>query len=248
MPLRLHLGSGNVMVLGQAGDSGHHAHRAAQLAWSAHRPLRLSVDDGEQTTRFVVLAPQQRHRIRGEGQPVAHLFIDCGARIWRRWLADGGSVAAPDIPLTEALSQALDHAPGAVVLSKLARRWRECCLPGLPDASPDDPRILRAAMRIDADPAADNLSYRALAQGVALSPSRFLTLFREQQGMPVRNYVLWRRLLMAVSLLREGNPVTEAAHQSGFADAAHLSRSFRRVIGASPSELRRAEWTLDGRD
>jgi AraC-like DNA-binding protein len=50
--------------------------------------------------------------------------------------------------------------------------------------------------------------------------------------------VLWRRLLLAVQRLEGGDSVTAAAHAAGFADAAHLSRSFRKVIGAAPSELR----------
>ena len=48
---------------------------------------------------------------------------------------------------------------------------------------------------------------------------------------------VWRRLLLAVEKLRGGASVTDAAHDSGFSDAAHLSRSFRRILGATPSDL-----------
>ena len=62
-------------------------------------------------------------------------------------------------------------------------------------------------------------------------------LFREATGLPVRNYLLWRRLLEATARLQAGEGVTATAHATGFADAAHLSRSFRRMIGAAPSSL-----------
>ena len=70
-----------------------------------------------------------------------------------------------------------------------------------------------------------------------LSVSRYAERFRAATGMPVRNYLLWRRLLLAVEKLRGGASVTDAAHESGFSDAAHLSRSFRRILGATPSDL-----------
>ena len=34
-----------------------------------------------------------------------------------------------------------------------------------------------------------------------------------------------------------GVSVTEAAHSAGFSDAAHMTRTFRRMLGTSPSEL-----------
>jgi AraC-like DNA-binding protein len=34
-----------------------------------------------------------------------------------------------------------------------------------------------------------------------------------------------------------GHSLTEAAYQGGFADAAHFSRTFRRMFGLPPSQL-----------
>ncbi|TXH64984.1 MAG: AraC family transcriptional regulator, partial [Lysobacteraceae bacterium] len=63
----------------------------------------------------------------------------------------------------------------------------------------------------------------------------FADLFRTQIGLPVRKYILWRRLILALEHLKRGDSVTAAAHNAGFSDCAHLSRSFHRAYGTMPS-------------
>lgn len=76
-----------------------------------------------------------------------------------------------------------------------------------------------------------------LAQAVNLSESRLAHLFKEQTGTPIRRYVLWLKLRRAIKMIIAGSSFTNAAHQSGFADSAHLSRTYRQMFGISPSEL-----------
>jgi len=82
-----------------------------------------------------------------------------------------------------------------------------------------------------------NLSVKTLADISGLSPSRFMHAFTESVRVPVRPYILWMRLQQAACDLRNGASVTEAAHGAGFSDAAHLTRTFRRMLGATPSDL-----------
>jgi len=56
-------------------------------------------------------------------------------------------------------------------------------------------------------------------------------------GTPLRPYVRWLRLQHAARELVSGRSVTQAAHVAGFADAAHLTRTFRRMLGATPRVL-----------
>ena len=44
----------------------------------------------------------------------------------------------------------------------------------------------------------------------------------------------------AVEAIAAGVSLTEAAHEAGFADSAHFSRTFRRMFGVAAAALRLA--------
>lgn len=101
-----------------------------------------------------------------------------------------------------------------------------------------DARIARAVDYIEAH-LADELSVAAVASVAAMSPSWFQTSFRAVMGVPVFAYVRERRLKRARILLSDRRlSLAQIAHACGFADAAHLSRSFKARYGASPSQVR----------
>jgi AraC-like DNA-binding protein len=62
-------------------------------------------------------------------------------------------------------------------------------------------------------------------------------VFTESVGVPVRPYLLWLRLQRAACDLVNGASVTTAAHAAGFSDAAHLTRTFRRMLGTTPTDI-----------
>jgi AraC-like DNA-binding protein len=72
-----------------------------------------------------------------------------------------------------------------------------------------------------------------VASHLALSEGRFLHLFREQMGIAWRPYLLWRRMICAISAMMKGRSATEAAYIAGFSDSSHLSRTFRAHFGMS---------------
>ena len=58
-----------------------------------------------------------------------------------------------------------------------------------------------------------------------------------QTGTSFRAYLLWTRLNVAIQFAMAGRSWTEAAHAAGFADSAHLTRTFRRMFGMNPAAL-----------
>jgi len=145
----------------------------------------------------------------------------------------------------------LDATAVAGAMSRLDRAWRHegsdeavraVCMQlvhevsGTASREPSDARVLAAIeyihQRVD-----QPVSLSEVAGAAKLSPERFRHLFVEQTGMPLRTYVLWRRLLHVWTLLMKGETLSGAAHAAGFADAAHLSRTARTMFGLAPSVL-----------
>lgn len=72
---------------------------------------------------------------------------------------------------------------------------------------------------------------------VHLSRNALERLFKKQTGVSIRKYRLWNRQFEAAKNRARGDSLTSAAINAGFADAAHYSKTYRSVIGYSPSNL-----------
>ncbi len=101
-----------------------------------------------------------------------------------------------------------------------------------------DPRIVRTVALIKAD-VSSNLSAEYLAEQAGLSVPRLTQLFRETLGISMRRYRQWHRLFVTTCGVARGLSLTDAAIEAGFTDSAHLSHTFRSIIGMKPSEMLR---------
>lgn len=114
------------------------------------------------------------------------------------------------------------------------------------EATPRHPAVDDALRLLPSLVAAGPVSGTDLATQVGLSVSRLTHLFTDQVGIPLRRYVLWSRLRLAVMRVQAGDDLTGAAHGAGFSDSAHLTRTTREMFGLPPSVLsRHVSWDLD---
>ena len=79
-------------------------------------------------------------------------------------------------------------------------------------------------------------------EAIGLSDAHLQALFVRDVGVPIRTFRLWRRLLVAIASCLHADS-TRAAHSAGFADLAHFSRTCRKMLGSSPTELRQGYLT-----
>ena len=108
----------------------------------------------------------------------------------------------------------------------------------MPSRDDLDPRVMNTLSQLSRGALAGTTpSLQLIARDIALSSSRLRHIFAEQLGLSMQSYLLWQRLLNAIELSARGLSLTQAAHDAGFADAAHLTRTFRRMFGVKPSEV-----------
>jgi AraC-like DNA-binding protein len=86
-----------------------------------------------------------------------------------------------------------------------------------------------------------DIALAGLAMECGLSPGRFMRAFKKSFGVPVRRYLLKKRVEAAKSLLLHSNEsLLTVALEVGFTDQPAFNRSFREIVGTSPGQWRRA--------
>jgi AraC-like DNA-binding protein len=83
-------------------------------------------------------------------------------------------------------------------------------------------------------------SLQGLAELVGMRPFPLLRAFRAETGFPPHAYVNQVRVRRTRELLEAGLRLSDIAARTGFADQAHMTRHFKRIIGVPPGAYRRA--------
>jgi AraC-like DNA-binding protein len=229
-----------IMMWGPGYNASAHRHHCVQLLMTLHGSLLVRGGHDEAWSRCgaALVRPDALHQVDGRGSTVLIGFMDAesevGVALSDRIDGDITCLPAHQVsrwrallgwPLTEASVEQW-------VTRYLLRRRRPVNI---------DARVMRVVEHLRQRVAGSgDVSLRSLAAVAGLSSSRFMHLFTESIGVPPRPYILWLRLQRASSELMDGATVSQAAHRAGFSDAAHLNRTFRRMLGSTPTEKR--EW------
>lgn len=84
----------------------------------------------------------------------------------------------------------------------------------------------------------ESISLQQMAAQVNISPVHLIRLFKAVTGLSPYEYLLILRIEHAKQLLQKGHSVQDAAWESGFYDASHFIRLFRKISAASPKVFR----------
>ena len=80
------------------------------------------------------------------------------------------------------------------------------------------------------------MSQLELARRLNMERTSALRLFKAATGLTFRRYKQWSALQHAARLIAGGELVRTAAMDAGFADTAHLTRTYRLSFGLTPSQ------------
>ncbi|WP_320774915.1 AraC family transcriptional regulator [Streptomyces sp. CRN 30] len=106
------------------------------------------------------------------------------------------------------------------------------------DELPGTSRVAHAVRDRLADELLAPPSLAGLATDLGLSRYQLLRAFRTTMGIPPYAWLAQYRVTRARALLDSGLRPAEVAPLVGFADQAHLTRWFRRVLGVTPAAYR----------
>jgi AraC-like DNA-binding protein len=223
--------------------SALHSHHSLHFVFSIDGELRVRTSRlGRWSAAAGVLTSADTpHSIDSSGAEVLLLFLDPES--------DAGLTFRPllkrpvrllSAPERSALVE--DVVPRAI-LSAGAEDWvrnaaRILGVPLLASQRQIHPRVRRLLRMLRSSGVGDATSLDVLARSIGLSPSRLMHVFTESVGIPLRPYLSWLRVQRAAIAIVNGSPLGEAAHTAGFADASHMTRTFKRMLGAAPSNLR----------
>jgi AraC-like DNA-binding protein len=229
---RLFLGAGTILFVGPGGAAERHAHHAVQLVWALDDDVTVTFD-GQLRRRATLVPADVPHALDSAGRRIAIMYVEPhgarGAALDRRARTNLGADVAVDLENLAFPQLELSLAGAA--------DWCDAALGalGAVDQSPPLSSVSRRAIAyveaaIDGKPQLGEAARR-----VGMSPSRLTHVFSHEVGIPFRRFVLWTRIKRAVAAAQDGDDLTQAAVAAGFADSAHLSRTFRSMFGLSPS-------------
>lgn len=77
----------------------------------------------------------------------------------------------------------------------------------------------------------------ALAKRYGYSESYFTHLFKNQTGVPLKNYLLMRQLEFAWVQINKGRKITDSVMDAGFASPSHFADVCQKLMGISAADV-----------
>jgi len=236
--------AGQFMYIGKAIDTSAHDHEAIQLALSFDHPFFVKTQEGAfKKVMAVIIDSDQAHECRTNDNHFLLLNIDpmttIGRALKKIYLTRQAVAELPAEQTTQFLKvieQSLSIQPfDSHRIHDITRQfvYELCAL----KAGADVDEKSRKVMQLLEEKQDDTLRVEDLAAEVALSPGHLTHLFKKQIGIPIKKYILWTRILLALQKVFETEDLREAALYAGFSDASHFSRTFRKMFGLYPSAI-----------
>jgi AraC-like DNA-binding protein len=102
----------------------------------------------------------------------------------------------------------------------------------------ENPRLARAVEFIRAS-YRSQIKLKEICDASGLSASYLVRAFKQQYNMTPHAYVTNCRVEYCREQLRKGRSLAEIASAAGFSDQAHLQRTFKRLVAATPGQFSR---------
>lgn len=205
-----------------------HAHYALEIVCCKEGAFTVTTDHKKyQSLQNVIIPPNIPHSFSCIDATCDLLFLDplsiIGSYFMQRYHLAHHKDVLVNVPESD-----LFHKEGKFDIPQLLRTAPKSAFENI------DSRITNCIKAIEAVFTDQNVTVTALADVSFLSEGRLSHLFKEQLGISIHQYILWKKIILAVSKSRMGASLTDCAHAVGFADSSHFSKAFVKMFGIKP--------------
>jgi len=240
----IYLGLGRMLMIGPQWDSGIHQHAVIQLLLSMKHPFFVRTENSDWIrTKAVIINSNMRHEMKDfRGSFVSVTIVPERRRgvHLQKYVLKGVGIKFLDYKKIPHFMDQFRKCVEANCDCSVAFHICENLIDSLTGVRGFkgnlDERIFNIMDWIQNN-LSEPISAKKLAEIISLSEDRFLHFFKEQLGLPLRQYVLYQRTLAATKEFLSGKSLTEAALEAGFSDSAHFTRTFIEMNGMKPSQV-----------
>ncbi|TGL03162.1 AraC family transcriptional regulator [Leptospira bouyouniensis] len=234
---KLYITKGLSIFIGTIIETSKHNHNAIQITLSAYNDFTVEFDEISISTKSIIINSNCNHKLIGRKGKQIVISIENASNHSRAFHALLGENPYREINIDPKLiqtieSDAKENKNLSIVLEKIISHLNI----EFNKVNKIDERI-KKILNIIENVEEKKISVKKLAAQVALSESRIQHLFKIQIGMSIKKYLLWKRLVDGIHMITSGKDFTEAAYEAGFADSAHMSRTFKQMFGINLFDL-----------
>lgn len=223
----------SAIYIGELGPTHVHRHGAPVLLIGLSGRIRIEAEGGLSVDcRSALIDAEVAHRLDPQGERLATIYLEIDAPETQMLRATylKGRPYAFDITVPSLIGRGNESLIHNLELDRLLGAHLT------PRDFQLDPRIVRCLEWLNA-PQHFSARQSEAANSVHLSTSRLNHLFKQSTGVSYRRYRMWSQLAYFMRNVKQTGSLTQSALNSGFSDAAHLSNSYQKMFGITPSAL-----------
>ena len=228
-----------LIFFGKNMDTQSHNHHALQISISLKNEIKICCNSTEITGNIILIGADVEHRlVKGELGLLILVDPESDEAYYLKKILHKNDISIVEQEKIASIVQPISSVMTNNILYPEMERLFYNIIEGITGKKTErsilDKRILRV---IDFVNGLEQIKapIGKLTDIACLSESRLQHLFKEQVGIPIRRYLLWRKLLSAFESISRGSDFTSASIEAGFSDSAHFSRTFKKMFGLTLS-------------
>ncbi len=243
-PSSIYFCIGRMLMIAPQKENALHHHGAIQMTLAMEQPFSIRIENGDwQETKAAIIDSNVPHQLKDlNGHQVSLSIVperNHGKHL-QKYVLRGSRIQYLDnldiSPYINKFQQCLDQQYSCPMAFQVCEEFIDHITGVRGYTGIIDDRIHRVINWIQQN-LSKPISAHKLAQSIYLSEDRFLHLFKEQLGLPLRQYIRYQRIMTAIMEYLRGKTLTEAAYLAGFSDSAHFTRTFVEMNGFKPSQF-----------